>query len=217
MWSLWKGNNMTTNLFLELHSEKKRKIVDACISEFAKYGYYNSSTNRIVKNCGISKGSLFKYFPSKEELYFYILDNITTELMTSLEKKIDTLPKELFKIAIKYSELEFAWYMEHPKKYKMILNAFTKSDTEIYHKTEERYRLNEEDTYYKLLQNVDTVQLKWDKEKTIDILKWFLKGFNEDFISRLQVNNNVEIESIRNEYVKSLTEYMEILKEGLVK
>lgn len=208
---------MPTNLFLELDSGKKRKIIDVGISEFAKYGYYNSSTNRIVKSSGISKGSLFKYFPCKEELYFYILDNVTTEFMSSLEKEVNDLPVDLFKRVIKYSELEFTWYIQHPEKYMIILNAFTKNDTEIYHKTEARYSLMEQDIYYKSLENIDTAQLKGDKQKTIDILKWFLKGFNEDFVSRIQVDNNAEIDSIRNEYVKSLTEYMEILKVGFTK
>ena len=208
---------MPTNLFFELDNVKKRKIINVGISEFAKYGYYNSSTNRIVNNSGISKGSLFKYFRTKEELYFYILDNITSELMSSLGEKVVDLPDELFKRVIKYSELEFAWYIKHPEKYKIILNAFTKNDTEIYQKTEERYRLKEQDIYYKLLENIDTTELKWDKQKTMDILKWFLKGFNDDFMDRVKVMSNVQIESIRNEYVKMLTEHMEILKLGLKK
>lgn len=59
----------------------------AGVSEFAEYGYENSSTNRIVKKAGISKGSLFKYFPTKEDFYFYVLDEITAELNSSLEEK----------------------------------------------------------------------------------------------------------------------------------
>lgn len=58
---------MPKKLFFELKDEKRKKIIDTGISEFAKYNYNNSSTNRIVKDAGISKGSLFKYFESKED------------------------------------------------------------------------------------------------------------------------------------------------------
>lgn len=208
---------MNNNLFHELSSDKQRKIIDVVISEFAKHGYYNSSTNRIVKDCGISKGSLFKYFSNKESLYFYILDNITTELITSLDQKADFLSTELFEKVIKYSELEFEWYIQHPQEYKIITNAFTKNDTEIYHKTEERYNLIGQDIYYTLLENININHLKWDKQKTINILKWFLKGFNEDFLSSIQDTDNVKIDSIKHEYVISLTEHIEILKTGLTK
>ena len=81
----------------------------AGVSEFAEYGYENSSTNRIVKKAGISKGSLFKYFPTKEDFYFYVLDEITAELNFSLEEKINTLSADLFQRIVEYSVLEFSW------------------------------------------------------------------------------------------------------------
>lgn len=207
---------MPANLFFELDKEKQKKIIDTGITEFARYGYSESSTNRMVKEAGISKGSLFKYFQNKEDFYFYILDVVAQELVTGLEKETALLPSELFERIIRYSELEFTWYMEHPEKYQLIVTAFAKSNTEIYQKTEARYGLKGQDIYYKLMDSIDTKQLKWEKQKTVDILKWFLKGFNEDFISRVGQFNKAEINRIKNEYVKELGEYMEVLKEGLI-
>ncbi|MDI0265693.1 TetR/AcrR family transcriptional regulator [Clostridioides difficile] len=207
---------MPTNIFLELGEEKRNKITRVSIDEFAKYGYENSSTNRIVQNAGISKGSLFKYFKNKDELYFYILDSVTQELIVSLAKEIDFLPKELFERIIKYSELEFDWYIKHPNEYKLIATAFTKSNTEIYQKVEAQYGLEGQSIYYKLLYDVDTSVLRFDKEKSIDILKWFLTGFNEDFLSHIQIQENTNIDNIRQEYVNSLTDHITILKCGLI-
>ena len=99
---------MPTPLFLGLDTEKQQNIFIAGVSEFAEYGYENSSTNRIVKKAGISKGSLFKYFPTKEDFYFYVLDEITAELNSSLEEKINTLSADLFQRIVEYSVLEFS-------------------------------------------------------------------------------------------------------------
>ena len=96
---------MPTAQFLELNDEKKQTIITAGLSEFADYGFENSSTNRIVKRAGISKGSLFKYFPTKEDFYFYILDKITAELISGLKKKANILPTELCQRIIAYSFL----------------------------------------------------------------------------------------------------------------
>ena len=63
-----KEDLMPKRVFLELDQNKQERITEAAIKEFARFGYENSSTNRIVKECDISKGSLFKYFESKEEL-----------------------------------------------------------------------------------------------------------------------------------------------------
>lgn len=198
---------MPAKVFFELENEKKKKIMDTGIAEFAKYGYADSSTNRIVKEAGISKGSLFKYFPNKEEFYFYILDCVTQELVTDLEKETKDLPQELWERVIRYSELEFIWYMKHPDEYRLIVTAFAKKDTEIYQKTEERYGRKGQDIYYKLMKGVDP--------KTADILKWFLKGFHEDFITRVQRQNKDEINRIQNEYVKELKEYIAVLQKGI--
>lgn len=106
---------MPTKLFFELNHDKRKKIIDTTISEFSNYGYENSSTNRIVKESGISKGSLFKYFPNKEDLYFYVLDNVTSELVESIEKNVHILSPELFQRVIEYSALEFTWYIQNPE------------------------------------------------------------------------------------------------------
>lgn len=211
-----KGGFMPTKLFFELNHDKRKKIIDTTISEFSNYGYENSSTNRIVKESGISKGSLFKYFPNKEDLYFYVLDNVTSELVESIEKNAHTLSPELFQRVIEYSALEFTWYIQNPEKSKLVVSAFTNSQTEIYQKTIKQYGIKELDIYYKLLEDVDFSNFRWDKEKVIDILKWFLKGFNEDFLNYIS-DKNYPFEYLHSEYVNRLAEYMKIIREGLLK
>ena len=53
--------------------EKKRiKIINSAMEEFSRNTYQKASTNKIVEKAGISKGSLFNYFQSKEKLYEYL-------------------------------------------------------------------------------------------------------------------------------------------------
>lgn len=208
---------MPTPLFFGLCTEKQQNIFAAGISEFADYGYENSSTNRIVKKAGISKGSLFKYFPTKEEFYFFVLDTITAELISGLEEKINTLSPDLFQRIIEYSVLEFSWYILYPQKSKMIVRAFTKSDTDIYRKTVLKYGNREQDIFCWFLQDIDTTQFRWERQKTIDLIKWLLKGFNDDFLTRIQKQAHLDFEMLEKEYLKNLSEYIEILKAGIIK
>lgn len=207
---------MPTKLFFELNRDKQIKILSAAISEFATHGYTNSSTNSIVKNCGISKGSLFKYFDNKEELYFYILDTVTAEFAESIGAQAVNLSHELFERIIEYSALEFSWYIQNPEKSKLIVSAFTKSDTKIYQKTVARYSAKELDMYCGLLKDVDFSNYRCDKQKAVEILKWVLKGFNDDFAESVQ-NESYSFEHLHDEYVRSLTGYIEILKSGFLK
>lgn len=208
---------MPTQLFFDLSDEKRGTIISAGIKEFANYGYESSSTNRIVKEAGISKGSLFKYFSTKEDFYFYILDVTANEMISALKEKVNTLSKELFQRIIEYSTLEFSWYILNPEKSKIIVNAFSQKDTDISQKIEMRYGRKEEDIYYWLLQDVDISSFRWNKKKTIEILKWLLKGFNDDFLRLSQEKNYNNFEKLKKEYISNLSEYVEMLKKGLVK
>lgn len=59
--------------FNQLPEEKKLRIINAALSEFGSKGYRAASTNEIAKKASISKGSLFHYFGSKEQLYHWLL------------------------------------------------------------------------------------------------------------------------------------------------
>jgi len=62
--------------FLNLPQEKRETIMKAAIEEFADYGLENASTNRIVKNSGIAKGSFYQYFEDKQDVFMHMLDMI---------------------------------------------------------------------------------------------------------------------------------------------
>ncbi|MHB8779392.1 MAG: TetR/AcrR family transcriptional regulator [Anaerolineales bacterium] len=91
--------------FLNLPEEKRRVIVDAAIDEFVQYGLENASTNRIVANSGISKGSFYQYFEDKLEVFRYLIDvlaNEKTEFFNGIRppsKNMDTF--EYFRWMIK--------------------------------------------------------------------------------------------------------------------
>lgn len=206
---------MPTPLFLELNDEKQKKIIASGLSEFADYGYETSSTNRIVRKAGISKGSLFKYFPTKEDFYFYVLDEVTSALISGLQEKMHTLSTDLCQRITDYSVLEFSWYILHPEEAKLIVKAFTKSDTDIYRKTVLKYGSMEQDLYYWFLRDIDTSGFRWDRQKTIDLIKWFLKGFNEDFLAQIPKQQDIAFKEAKQEYEKNLSEYLEMLKAGI--
>ena len=67
---------MPKQTFLNLPQEKRETIMNAAVEEFAEYGLENASTNRIVKNSGIAKGSFYQYFEDKQDVFMHMLDMI---------------------------------------------------------------------------------------------------------------------------------------------
>lgn len=59
------------------------------MDEFAEFGYEHANTNRVAKAAGISVGSLFKYFDSKEDLFVTTVKHGATELKEKLKALAD--------------------------------------------------------------------------------------------------------------------------------
>ncbi|ADQ15764.1 TetR/AcrR family transcriptional regulator [Halanaerobium hydrogeniformans] len=51
---------MPKQTFFDRPSKKRERILQAEMEEFAAYPYLKSSTNRIIENGDISKGSFYK-------------------------------------------------------------------------------------------------------------------------------------------------------------
>src|SRR5690242_8306273 len=50
-------------------NEKRQQILDGARKAFLEHGFDGASMNDIVKAAGVSKGTLYAYFPSKEKLF----------------------------------------------------------------------------------------------------------------------------------------------------
>jgi len=113
-----------SELFENLPEEKKKKIIDACIEEFANNGYEKASTNLIVKSAGISKGLLFHYFGSKKKVFLYILDYTINYILKKYYSIEEEKPSELFERMLWVSILKMKMFQEEPIMFKLIFNAF---------------------------------------------------------------------------------------------
>ena len=71
---------MPTKRFENMNTERKKKILDTARAEFTRNGYEVASLNTIVREAGISKGSLYYYFEDKTDLYLTVLGNFMEEV-----------------------------------------------------------------------------------------------------------------------------------------
>ena len=59
----------------QMRAEAMEKITKAALEVFADYGYYGAKMNQIMQVSGLSKGLVYHYFPSKEKLFFHLVDS----------------------------------------------------------------------------------------------------------------------------------------------
>lgn len=70
----------TPQQFEVIREEKKTLIMDVALEHFAKEGYHNTTISHIAKHAGISKGLMYNYFESKEELLSEIINRSMDEI-----------------------------------------------------------------------------------------------------------------------------------------
>lgn len=94
----------TEEQFQKIREEKKALIMQTSLELFANEGYHNTSISDIAKKAGISKGLLYNYFDSKEELIKTIILKSFDEFIQFFDPNKDgTLTKEELRVFIEKS------------------------------------------------------------------------------------------------------------------
>jgi len=68
---------MPKKTFYNLNEEKRQKVFKAAVREFATRKFSEASLNQIVKAAKIPWGSFYQYFDGKEDLYLYVIEEIS--------------------------------------------------------------------------------------------------------------------------------------------
>lgn len=202
---------MPNKTFLELDEEKKTKIFEAALEEFASHGYEKSSTNQIVKECGISKGSLFKYFENKDDLYFYLIETVALEITAYIKARTKFEGKDFKESIIEYSKAEISYYIENPLKGRfMIRLAYDRGEVE--EKVHKRFGNFSNNVYTDFMKDTQFKGKATTKEVS-DIVFWVLKGYIEKFLSENDCTK-LPLDKLKKKYVDGLSTYLDIIFKG---
>lgn len=79
-----------TPLFSRLEPEKQARVLEAAKAEFAQNGFTRANINVIADRAGVSVGSMYKYFLSKEALFLAVIDLGYRELEATLNEVVHT-------------------------------------------------------------------------------------------------------------------------------
>lgn len=74
----------------DVSEERKDQILDAASEVFADKGVHETRMDDIVKESGLSKGTLYWYFKSKDEIVLSIFERMFSREFQELENLVDT-------------------------------------------------------------------------------------------------------------------------------
>lgn len=125
-----------TNVVQSKSQDRKVEILDAALKLFVKKGFNRTSIQDIADAAGITKGGLYHYLKSKEEILFLLHERFISEGFSKLklieeeslstEEKLVKLLKAHLEIIKDFKDDITIFYKEYnnlsPENYKIVLN-----------------------------------------------------------------------------------------------
>lgn len=158
--------------FTELDiSSLKNKLKEECEKSWKENGYKSTSIAYLTKKVGISTGSFYRIYETKEDLFFDVFSMIQINLKNKLKYIINqNKGLEGFKNAFKWL---FKEYSSYPKLYNFNNPDYLLFINKLSLKDIESLKLHNEDFFHETL--IDSnLSLKIPKEKAYAILNTLL-------------------------------------------
>jgi len=74
------------------HDEKVDRIVEIAQARFDHLGYKKTTMGEIARDAGVSKKTVYEYFPSKETLFSFIMGKVALGIKQGLMQEIEGEP-----------------------------------------------------------------------------------------------------------------------------
>lgn len=112
-------------IFEKIADEKRDRIIDAALNEFSSKGYNAANINVIAKNAGISIGSMYQYFESKENLFLAIMDIAFGVIDQSLSS-IDSIEGDIY---VKIDRI-LSYIQKYSREYRLLNCMYLEATTQ---------------------------------------------------------------------------------------
>ncbi|MEQ8323192.1 MAG: TetR/AcrR family transcriptional regulator [Vicingaceae bacterium] len=98
---------------------KEQSILDSALNLFVTKGFHGTATSAIAEQAGISNGTLFHYFKSKEVLVQQLHQRIKSDQITFITTDLEETESPKEKIRVIWNNA-IKWAMENKDKYKFL-------------------------------------------------------------------------------------------------
>ncbi len=200
---------MIKKTFYNLSEDKRQRIVNAIIKEFADSPTEKVSINRIIKVADISRGSFYQYFDDKVDLVEVLIKTLVDATLDNTYKVLKSTGGDIFSTYEKIFEIivEFSNDSEKKKILKNLIKSLKVNDSLVSEYIFNRFKgfsdFNDMTQYY----SRDNLKFKSDEdvECLSEILSQVLKNALFEFYAMGQEYEKVKLGFLRK---------LEIIKAG---
>lgn len=199
--------------FFQLTPEKKDGILNAALAEFGAHDFDSASLDRIVAAAGISKGGLYEYMASKEELYLYCMEQSWQGLYQHIREQVALsaapLPNDILDRFMTVSGHAIEWYLQNPAMLGLIVRttrlpraALAKEALAVFEKH-----------FSDVFAGLDASPLAYPLEQLVDLIKWLLAKTRKDVLLEIEAGRSPA--EVRQVYRDEWAFFCSVLSQGM--
>jgi len=205
-------------------SQKRKKIIDKAWELFAKNGYEETKVEDITKDLGISKGSFYTYFATKEELLYEVLGKIKKEVIEKLENiNVDQTPEKVLEDYVK-AKMNHAVKILNNMKLRAVEKYLIDPKLRIFFQ-----ELQEKSTNFIKINIVEKFNSKNGNKYNADVISEFILISIEEFLydefvlknfqkmkddDLINIQNTRKVENSLKEIIKFINNALKQVQEG---
>ena len=203
---------MPKQTYFHLPKDKQDTLIQAAKKEFSRVPLHEASIANIIKEAEIPRGSFYQYFEGKEDLYYYLLNQISEKNNDRFIALLKEKNGDIFETLI--DSFHFMIQNHRNQEHKNFLkNAFLNMNYKMENILANNiYQENRKSQYLTMISLINTKSLNLNNEQELhDILKIMIAVTFQNLIQ-------VFVKDLKDEEaLKSYVQQIELLKRGLYK
>jgi len=203
---------MPKQTFFHLSKDKQDTLVQAAKQEFSRAPLHEASIANIIKSAGIPRGSFYQYFEDKDDIFYYLLNQLGERNNQRFISVLNEKNGDLFESFIANFQfmIEVHRNEEHKNFFKNVyLNMNYKHENTLANNV---YEENQKNQFLNIIKLIDTGNLNIQDEHELHHVLKILMGVTFQNIVQLFVREYTDEEALRNYLVQ-----IDLLKRGLQK
>ena len=178
----------------------KERIINIALEEFAQNGYQSASTNVICKKAKVSKGLLYHYYGSKENLYLSVLRYFIDEFKENITIYIEDSNKKGIDYISDYFNAKFKFFGENPQYSKLVLNLLLNNNIEGAEILANEFEEYNNVLLYEIIKNID-FNPKFNRNKAFELIVMIGSKLEEKHMKDIESKDkHIVIEEFRKDH-----------------
>src|SRR5437879_5164968 len=95
-------------------ASRQEEILAAATELFAEYGYSDADTQLLADRLQVGKGTIYRYFPSKRQLFLAATDRVVRRMRERVDASMAGIDEPLDRVAVAIRAY-LAFFAEHPE------------------------------------------------------------------------------------------------------